>query len=63
MPNNPGRIDGDYSIGEKEEVKYVDPGNFGAMRSESHPGKIRLYAVVLGVLVVILITILALAVV
>ena len=32
MPNNPGRIEGDYVVGEKEEVKYVDPGDFGAIK-------------------------------
>lgn len=25
MPNSPGRIDGDYSIGEHEEVQYAQP--------------------------------------
>lgn len=36
MPNNPGRIEGDYSIGEKEEVKYVDPPKgFGVVKGSS----------------------------
>jgi hypothetical protein len=49
MPNNPGRIDGDYSIGEKEEIKYIDPGNFGAMRKESKVSMAKIYILVIGI--------------
>ena len=48
MPNNPGRIGGDYSIGEKEEVHYVDPGNFGAARVENPARNLKLYAFAAG---------------
>ena len=47
MPNNPGRVAGDYSIGEKEEVKYIDPGNFGAIREQRHMGR-KVYAAALA---------------
>jgi len=54
MPNNPGRINGDYSIGEKEEVKYIDPGNFGAVRKTRTPGY-REYALVLAAAAIVII--------
>ena len=52
MPNNPGRIEGDYSIGEPEQVKYADPGSFGAVRvRSSRTGK---YALVIAVVLIVL---------
>ncbi len=33
MPNNPGRIEGDYSTGGRDKIIYADPPpGFGAMR-------------------------------
>jgi len=58
MPNNPGRIDGDYSIGEREEVRYVDPGNFGAVRHETSRGYIR-YAIAAAVALAVIIILVA----
>ena len=54
MPNNPGRIYGDYSIGEKEEVKYVDPGKFGEARPDRTANRFRS-----GLLVVVAVVVLA----
>ncbi len=56
MPNNPGRIDGDYSIGEKEEVKYIDPGDFGAVREADGISIIRImkYLLPIGIAIVII---------
>ncbi|MHB1830245.1 MAG: hypothetical protein ACYCO0_02535 [Candidatus Micrarchaeaceae archaeon] len=55
MPNNPGRIAGDYSIGEKEEVKYMDPGSFGAVREANRGSTIRImkYLLPIGIAIVI----------
>lgn len=53
MPNNPGRIDGDYSIGEREEVRYIDPGNFGSVRHQ-RTSRIKLYLFIAGVAIVAL---------
>ena len=56
MPNNPGRIDGDYSIGEAEEVKFVDPGNFGTVK-DSAPTRHRTYAIIAGLALLCIVTI------
>lgn len=54
MPNNPGRIDGDYSIGEKEEIKYAaPPQGFGTVKKSS-PASYRQYAIAAVVIIVIL---------
>ena len=58
MPNNPGRIAGDYSIGEKEEIKYIDPGSFGAIKSRSTI-PVRLYILALGFIVLVALIIIA----
>lgn len=52
MPNNPGRIDGDYSIGEPEKVTYVNPGNFGAVRS-TKASRAKYYAAAAAAVVVL----------
>ncbi len=52
MPNNPGRIEGDYSIGEKEQIKYADPGSFGAVRQRQ--SKTKLYLFIAGVAIITL---------
>ncbi len=49
MPNSPSRIDGNYDITEKEEVKYADPGDFGALRPKNHIS-LRIYV---GMLIVL----------
>lgn len=56
MPNNPGRIDGDYSIGEAEEVKFVDPGNFGTVK-DSVQTRRRTYAIMAGLALVCIVAI------
>ncbi len=54
MPNNPGRIDGDYTVGEREEVRYADPPEgFGVVKKSK--GIDRRYMVVIGVVVILLI--------
>ena len=58
MPNNPGRINGDYSIGEKEEVKFVDPGSFGAVR-KTQARNYKAYAIACAVAAIVIILALA----
>ncbi len=58
MPNNPGRIDGDYSIGEIEEVKYVDPGKFGEVRTGKTQNMLK-FGLPVAVIVVIALLVLA----
>ncbi len=59
MPNNPGRIDGDYSIGEKEEVRYVQPpSGFGAVKKKEGIGRKYIFAAAIVITALILFIIL-----
>ncbi len=58
MPNNPGRIDGDYSIGDKEEVAYIEPpSGFGSVKS-ANARLNQKYLIGVGVILVIVVLIL-----
>ena len=53
MPNNPGRIDGDYSTGDREEVSYIDPPQgFGAVKENRSQGPV--YVAVIVIIIVAL---------
>lgn len=54
MPNNPGRIEGDYSIGDKEEIRYADPpAGFGAAKRSSFTAY-RKYVLVVAAVIIVL---------
>lgn len=53
MPNSPSRIGGDYEPGVSEEVKYVDPGDFGSVRAKGRMS-LRIYV---GMLILVAIAV------
>ncbi len=54
MPNNPGRIDGDYSTGDKESVKFVDPGNFGRIQAKKRYSNSRVFYLIIIIIALLI---------
>lgn len=54
MPNNPGRIAGDYSAEEKEEIRFVDPGSFGAQRKKGISRPLKIYLIFAAIVIIII---------
>ncbi|MDE1768304.1 MAG: hypothetical protein KGH67_05045 [Candidatus Micrarchaeota archaeon] len=54
MPNNPGRIQGDYGMEGNTEINYIDPGDFGAVRKPKQWRGARLCAFAAALAIILL---------